>query len=83
VLVRQGQYFLVRDVSPADDKLETLNQFLAPNVSEASHGFPVYGLGQPTMNGISNFVQALKDSGKQVSSSTFHLRLRNSTARLV
>jgi len=39
---------------------------LAPNVSEARHGFPVYGLGQPTMNGIADFVQALKDGGKQV-----------------
>jgi len=62
----QGQYFLVRDVSPDDDKLGTLHHFLAPNVSEASHGFPVYGLGQPTMNGIRNFVQALKDGGKKV-----------------
>ena len=62
----KGQYFLVHDVSPDDDKLGTLPQFLAPNVSEASHGFPVYGLGQPTMNGIRNFVQALKDGGKKV-----------------
>jgi len=62
----QGQYFLVRDVGPDDDKLGTLQRFLAPNVSEASHGFPVYGLGQPTLNGITDFVQGLKDRGKQV-----------------
>jgi len=40
--------------------------FKAPNVSEASHGFPVYGLGQPTMNGITDFVQALNDRSRQV-----------------
>jgi len=56
----------VRDVSADDDKLGTMKQFLAPNVSEASHGFPVYGLGQPTMNGITEFVQGLKERGKQV-----------------
>jgi len=53
-------------VNPDDDKLGTLKQYLAPNVHEASHGFPVYGLGQPTKNGIRDFVQALEDRGKQV-----------------
>jgi len=60
----------VRDVSSDDDKLGTMKLFLAPNVSEARHGFPVYGLGQPTMNGITDFVQALKSRGKQVSHSS-------------
>jgi len=62
----QGQYFLVRDVNEDDDKLGTLSQYLAPNVSEASDGFPVYGLGQPTLNGITDFVEGLKDRGNQV-----------------
>ena len=68
----QGQYFLVRDVCADDDKLGTLKHFSAPNVSEALHGFPVYGLGQPTMNGIADLVQELKDRGKQVLSAFRH-----------
>jgi len=64
----QGRYFLVRDVSCDDDKLSTLRQFSAPNVRESSHGgVPVYGLGQPTMNAVNDFIRALKDRGKQVS----------------
>lgn len=61
-----GQYFLVQDVSEDDDKLATLSQFSAPNVREASQGFPVYGLGQPTMNSVNDFIRTLKDRGKQV-----------------
>jgi len=53
-------------VNEDDDKLGTLSQYLAPNVSEASDGFPVYGLGQPTLNGITDFVEGLKDRGNQV-----------------
>lgn len=53
-------------MSADDDKLVTLGQFSAPNVREAAHGFPVYGLGQPTMNAVNDFIRALKDRGKQV-----------------
>jgi len=54
-------------VNSDDDKLGTLKQLLAPNVTEADHEFPVYGLGQPTMTGIREFVQKLSDRGQKVS----------------
>jgi len=50
-----------------DDRLATLGQFSAPNVRESSHGFQVYGLGQPTMNAVNDFIRTLNDQGKQVS----------------
>lgn len=65
----QGKFYLVRDIWPEDDRLQTLEKYSAPNVREATGGYPVYGLGQPTYEGLTGFMQALKDSGKQVKSS--------------
>ena len=49
------------------DKLETQVQHLIPNLRRVSgDSYPVYGMGQPTKDGIKNFMQTLKDNGFEV-----------------
>lgn len=67
----QGKYFLVKDIHEDDDHLKTISTYLAPNCRQAGDGFPVYGMGQPTKDGLDNFMEGLKDGeADQVSLST-------------
>jgi hypothetical protein len=60
----QGRYFLIRDTDVGDDRLGTFDDYLAPNVRQNSCDLPVYGLGQPTRNGLERLVGQLKECRK-------------------
>ncbi|ELT97506.1 hypothetical protein CAPTEDRAFT_103765 [Capitella teleta] len=58
----QNQFFMVKDVVPADiDRLGTYQQYLAPNLRKMNGPYPVYGMGQPTKDGLSNFMSHLRE----------------------
>ncbi|KAI0240998.1 Paladin [Lamellibrachia satsuma] len=59
----QNKYFLVRDVTDDDDRLSTLDRSLVPNLRRCKGDFPVYGMGQPSQDGLQFFLQKLKDEG--------------------
>ncbi len=62
----QHKYFLVRDVSPAMDRLDSMSRYQAPNVRQGGEEYPVYGMGQPTKDGLTIIIQSLKADGYQV-----------------
>ena len=66
IITFQNKYFLVRDISTTMDRLATLSQFQAPNVRRCRGSYPVYGLGQPTKDGLTSIIQGLKEEGHQV-----------------
>ena len=70
----QNKYFLVRDVTDDDDRLSTLHRSLAPNLRRCKGDFPVYGMGQPTQDGLQNFLQQLKDEGFGVRTETRNVK---------
>ena len=60
----QNQFFLVRDVVPEEvDRLGTYHQYLAPNLRKMNGPYPVYAMGQPTKDGLSNFMSHLREEG--------------------
>ena len=62
----QGSYFFVCDVNEQMDKLGTMERYFAPNVRKHEY-LPVYAMGQPTKEGLANFIQLLKEDGHTVS----------------
>ncbi|XP_032874685.1 paladin-like [Amblyraja radiata] len=61
----QGKYFMINDLSDKVDNLLTMNNYGAPNFRQIQLGYPVYGMGQATMNGFHMVLQKLKEEGNQ------------------
>ncbi|XP_055486823.1 paladin-like [Leucoraja erinacea] len=61
----QGKYFMINDLSDKVDNLLTVNNYGAPNFRQIQLGYPVYGMGQATMNGFHMVLQKLKEEGNQ------------------
>ncbi|XP_074649067.1 paladin-like [Tubulanus polymorphus] len=61
----RNKYFMALDVGHKVDQLGTLKQYKAPNVRYAKGDLPVYGLGQPTLEGLELLIGNLKDDGYQ------------------
>ncbi|XP_078252897.1 paladin-like [Rhinoraja longicauda] len=61
----QGKYFMINDLGDKMDILLTLNKYGAPNFRQVQLGYPVYGMGQATMNGFHMVLQKLKEEGNQ------------------
>ncbi|CAH1794464.1 unnamed protein product [Owenia fusiformis] len=59
----KNKYFLVKDFHPGMDKLGTMETYQAPNVRKAQGSFPVYGMGQPTKDSLSNMLELLHSGG--------------------
>ncbi|NXD44254.1 PALD protein, partial [Copsychus sechellarum] len=59
----QGKYFMVRDVYGKLDVLNTTGSCGAPNFRQAKGGFPVFGMGQPSLNGFKLVLQKLQREG--------------------
>jgi hypothetical protein len=57
----KGKYFLVKDVNEKMDKLGTIGQYMTPNMRQCRGGFPVYGMGQPSKDGLDTVLSTLKD----------------------
>ncbi|XP_078069977.1 paladin-like [Mustelus asterias] len=61
----QGKYFMVKDLNKKVDALLTMSNYGAPNFHQTHLGYPVYGMGQPTMKGFCKVLQRLKEEGHQ------------------
>ncbi|XP_068744690.1 paladin-like isoform X1 [Montipora capricornis] len=69
----QDKYFLIKDHFDGIDKLKTLETHGAPNFRKNRGPYPVYGMGQPSRDGLAKVLQTLVENGhKEVVS--FNLR---------
>ncbi|KAJ6657742.1 hypothetical protein lerEdw1_001929 [Lerista edwardsae] len=62
----QGKYFMVRDVYSKLDVLNTAGSCGAPNFRQSKGGYPVFGMGQPSLGGFKRVLQKLQDDGHKV-----------------
>ncbi|XP_071498608.1 paladin-like [Diadema antillarum] len=53
----QEKYFMVADQFKDIDELNTTAKYGAPNFRKSHGGYPVYGMGQPTANGLRQVMQ--------------------------
>ncbi|KAL6487175.1 hypothetical protein MHYP_G00038010 [Metynnis hypsauchen] len=55
-----GEFFMVQDVSSRADVLNTTGSYGAPNFRKAKGSYPLYGMGQPSLNGFKQVLQKLE-----------------------
>uniref|UniRef100_A0AAR2KNZ8 Paladin n=1 Tax=Pygocentrus nattereri TaxID=42514 RepID=A0AAR2KNZ8_PYGNA len=55
-----GEFFMVQDVSSRADVLNTTGSYGAPNFRKAKGSYPLYGMGQPSLNGFKQVIQKLE-----------------------
>lgn len=63
----QDKYFLIKDHFDGIDKLKTSDKYGAPNFRKSRGPYPVYGMGQPSRDGLAHVIQTLVESGHKVS----------------
>ncbi|XP_051529550.1 paladin isoform X1 [Myxocyprinus asiaticus] len=61
----QGSYFMVQDVFSKADVLNTSGTYGAPNFRQGKGSYPLYGMGQPSLNGFKQVLQRLQGQGHQ------------------
>lgn len=61
----QGEYFMVQDVYSKADVLNTTGSYGAPNFRQAKGSYPLYGMGQPSLNGFKQVLQRLQAQGHE------------------
>ncbi|XP_066548991.1 paladin [Amia ocellicauda] len=59
----QGEYFMVQDVYSKADVLNTTGSYGAPNFRQAKGSYPLFGMGQPSLNGFKQVLQRLQTQG--------------------
>ncbi|XP_062859559.1 paladin [Trichomycterus rosablanca] len=59
----QGAYFMVQDVFSKADVLNTTSSCGAPNFRQVRGGHPVFGMGQPSLNGFKQVLHKLQSQG--------------------
>lgn len=62
----QGEYFMVQDVYSKADVLNTTGSYGAPNFRQIKGSYPLYGMGQPSLNGFRQVLQRLQAQGHEV-----------------
>ena len=70
----QDKYFMIADMCKQMDKLNTRESTGVPNFRKSGGGYPVYGMGQPTRNGLSRLMDDLQKEGCPVSHISFTKR---------
>lgn len=65
--ITQGEFFMVQDVNSRADVLNTTGSFGAPNFRKAKGNYPLYGMGQPSLNGFKQVLQRLESESHEVS----------------
>lgn len=65
----QGHYFMVQDVFSKVDVLSTSGSHGAPNFRQVRGSYPLFGMGQPSLNGFRLLLQKLQAQGHKVSKS--------------
>ncbi|XP_063749649.1 paladin isoform X1 [Eleginops maclovinus] len=61
----QGEYFMVQDVYSKADVLNTTGSYGAPNFRQVKGSYPLYGMGQPSVNGFKQVLQRLQAQGNE------------------
>ncbi|KAM8729464.1 paladin isoform 1-T1 [Acanthopagrus schlegelii] len=61
----QGEYFMVQDVYSKADVLNTTGSYGAPNFRQIKGSYPLYGMGQPSLNGFRQVLQRLQAQGHE------------------
>ncbi|XP_030255844.1 paladin isoform X1 [Sparus aurata] len=61
----QGEYFMVQDVYGKADVLNTAGSYGAPNFRQVKGSYPLYGMGQPSLNGFRQVLQRLQAQGHE------------------
>uniref|UniRef100_A0A8K9WWC7 Paladin n=1 Tax=Oncorhynchus mykiss TaxID=8022 RepID=A0A8K9WWC7_ONCMY len=62
----QGEFFMVQDVYSKADVLNTTGSYGAPNYRQVKGSYPLYGMGQPSLNGFKQVLQRLQSQGHEV-----------------
>ena len=62
----QDKYFLIKDHFDDIDKLKTLDKYGAPNFRKSKGNYAVYGMGQPSRDGLAQVIQCLVQNGHKV-----------------
>uniref|UniRef100_A0AAY3ZXC5 Paladin n=1 Tax=Denticeps clupeoides TaxID=299321 RepID=A0AAY3ZXC5_9TELE len=62
----QGSYFMVQDVYSKADVVNTTASHGAPNFRQVKEDFPVFGMGQPSLNGFRQVLQRMQSQGHEV-----------------
>lgn len=57
---------MVQDVYSKADVLNTTSSFGAPNFRQVKGSYPLYGMGQPSLDGFRQVLQRLQAQGHQV-----------------
>ncbi|KAM9558157.1 paladin isoform 2-T8 [Salvelinus alpinus] len=61
----QGEFFMVQDVYSKTDVLNTTGSYGAPNYRQVKGSYPLYGMGQPSLNGFKQVLQRLQSQGHE------------------
>ncbi|XP_078284549.1 paladin [Rhinoraja longicauda] len=59
----QGKYFMVCDIYSKIDVLNTMDSHGVPNFRQAKGNYPVFGMGQPSLNGFNKVHQIFQQEG--------------------
>ncbi|XP_067828754.1 paladin-like isoform X1 [Heptranchias perlo] len=59
----QGKYFMVCDIYNKIDVLNTTGSYGVPNFRQAKGSYPVFGMGQPSLNGFKQVLQVFQQEG--------------------
>lgn len=63
---------MVLDVNNRVDVLNTTGSYGAPNFRKARGNYPLFGMGQPSLNGFKQVLQRLESDAYEVSSTWIH-----------
>ncbi|KAM9476799.1 phosphatase domain containing paladin 1b isoform 1-T1 [Clarias gariepinus] len=55
-----GEFFMVQDVNTRADVLNTTGSYGAPNFRKAKENYPLFGMGQASLNGFEQLLQRLE-----------------------
>lgn len=67
----QGEFFMVQDIYNRADVLNTTKSHGAPNFRKVKGNYPLFGMGQPSLNGFKQVLQRLQIDGCEVSECYF------------
>lgn len=67
LFIAQGEFFMVQDVNSRADVLNTTGSYGAPNFRKAKENYPLFGMGQASLNGFKQVLQRLENEAYEVS----------------
>lgn len=66
---------MVQDVYSKADVLNTTGSYGAPNFRQVKGSYPLYGMGQPSLNGFKQVLQRLQAQGHEVPVIFFYIHI--------